>query len=119
MKRDMDLVRKILLTIEESEGPPDKIRINGYDDGTVDRHLDLLQKAGLIEADVLRSGQAPYIMSVRVDGLTWAGHEFLDDARNDTVWAKAKKSAASVGGSVSLQVFRELLRQAMRGELGL
>ena len=51
MRRDMELVRKILLQVEESDDiltPP--IQINGYDDKVVNDHIVLMHEAGLLEA---------------------------------------------------------------------
>lgn len=51
MKRDLDLVRKILLALEEKPGPEavDTLDIEGYDDLTVKYHLLLLAQAKLID----------------------------------------------------------------------
>ena len=49
MKRDMDLIRLILLEIENSE-PYEILRLDlcGYEDSEVNYHLELLIAAGLV-----------------------------------------------------------------------
>jgi DNA-binding transcriptional ArsR family regulator len=58
MKRDMDLIRNLLLEIEESEKPVLYIadlmaaeRLQGIEQSDVDFHLKLLIEAGLIDAN--------------------------------------------------------------------
>ena len=58
MKRDMDLIRKILLRIEES---PDfsfisPFDIEGYETEQISYHIELLDEAGLIKAKEGRGG---------------------------------------------------------------
>lgn len=52
MKRDMDLVRKILLALEAHPEPWDwfELKIDGHSGVEVSYHLKLISQAGLIEA---------------------------------------------------------------------
>ncbi|MBS4045088.1 MAG: DUF2513 domain-containing protein [Alphaproteobacteria bacterium] len=100
MKRDMDLIRHILMCLEESEQSPDswaEIEADGHTRLAISYHIHLLHDAGFIEADDVSSiGQYEW----EAKSLTWAGHEFLDNARNETIWQKAKeKVGTSIGGS--------------------
>ena len=47
------------------------------------------------------------------------GHDFLEHARNDTRWKKAKDKVMRLGGAVTLQVMKIVLEDLMSGELGL
>lgn len=51
--------------------------------------------------------------------LTMKSHDFLDDARDNTIWTKAKNEAATKAASISLTLFQELLKAAMKAHLGL
>ena len=51
--------------------------------------------------------------------LTWHGHEFLDAARDETIWAKATAKAVDVVGGVSVEIMYELLKVQIRQTLGL
>lgn len=123
MKRDMDLARKILFSIEASEVDPRAgidLDISGYDKKAVFYHIMLLNEAGLIEADdfsVLGMGEAGY--EWRANRLTWAGHEFLDAARSDTLWQKAKEKTGKLAGGVTFDILKEVLVQGGREVLGL
>ena len=87
MKRDLDLVRKILLDIEApaaGSGHAGWARASGEGNGSepeaLHYHVQLLHDAGLIVADELVPGQW------WPERITWEGHEFLDLARDDARW---------------------------------
>jgi hypothetical protein len=67
VKRDIDLLRRILLDLESGSSVHDA----GEDPQTLDYHIQLLHDAGLIVADELVPGQW------WPERITWAGHEFL------------------------------------------
>ena len=108
MKRDLDLVRKILFQVEEkgqARGLVD-LEIPGYPPEQIAHHVWLLQDAGLIEAQDLSTSLG---FDYRPKKLTWVGHEFLDAARNDTVWRKTKELVKEKGGSIPFEVLKGLL----------
>lgn len=103
MKRDMDLVRDILLQVDASterldmgallsEGADDE----GDEGQVLAYHLQMLiQQAGLlkgVDAGVL---EGPYWIDLQ---LTWAGHEYLDQVRDPEIWKQAKAGAKKAGG---------------------
>jgi len=120
MKRDMELIRKMLIAIEDNPTgwAPDPFRVEGYSDDVISYHSYLLADAGLARGyDVTsRESCAP---EYRILNLTWAGHEFCQAAREDTRWKKAMGVVAEKGGSVTFEVLKELLVLLMRGAFGL
>jgi DNA-binding transcriptional ArsR family regulator len=99
MRRDMDVVRQLLLHIESDDV------FDGSSTGVVTAaeldlpiqvvtyHMKLLVDAGLVDrADWLASGD-PIIR-----GLTWQGHEFIDAVRDPEIWRKTKASGKEAGG---------------------
>jgi len=50
---------------------------------------------------------------------TWAGHEFLDAARNDTIWHKAGERIKKSGVGVTLSLLKEILSQLLKQSLNL
>jgi hypothetical protein len=44
--------------------------------------------------------------------MTWAGHEFLANARNNTVWKKVTSQITAKVGTVSVEVVKQLLVKA-------
>jgi DNA-binding transcriptional ArsR family regulator len=81
MKRDMDLIRQILLKVEQNNDPNKAVivHIAGRSEGEVSYHILLLSQAGLVKALHIRDGNGDERWSVF--HLTWQGHDFLDTIR--------------------------------------
>ena len=122
MKRDIDLIRKILLYLEEK---PDGKRINnleleGFSIDEVQYHLILMDEAGLISCErSMSSTTADRVIKVFPFNLTWQGHEFLEASRNDTFWNKAKAVAKAKSGALSIDVIKALLIAMAKDAVGL
>ena len=98
MKRDMDLVRDILLYTEKVCGGGeiktlDYSRFEEFNKMTVYEHERLLREEGL-----LRDGRQRIGSTVTLYGLTWKGHDFIDSVRDPEIWAQTKDAANAVGG---------------------
>jgi predicted MarR family transcription regulator len=119
VKRDMDLVREILLAIESDRRLDGtqflRFALPDQDTHEVGYTVDRLIHAGLVEGsrDRRAHGQAPM-----VSALTWEGHEFLDNIRDPGVWAETKEKAKPLL-SVSLAVLAEIAKAEIRKRLGL
>lgn len=111
MKRDLDLVRRILLHLEGGEANPTSFTDGGFEPAVIHDHVRLMHDAGLIEADEIVPGQW------WPERMTWAGHEFLDAARNEELWRETKKRVVK-GGGAPFSVFHELLLSGLRARLG-
>ena len=107
MKRDMDLVRKLLITSEQ-EGDTEEL-YNEYGNEQVAGHIAILIDAGLVKGAVAGDSRGKPIAG-QILRLTWAGHEFLDNARNDTVWNKVKEMIKEKSMSVSFDIIASLLK---------
>ncbi|NLF00833.1 MAG: DUF2513 domain-containing protein [Anaerolineales bacterium] len=108
MKRDMDLVRRILLAVEESQDPTvSYLELDGWSRAEIGYHMELLVEAGYLLGTVTHSKNGP--AHYYVQRLTWDGHEFLDLARNQTVWKEAKTSFMEKGAGLSLDVLKAVL----------
>ena len=119
MKRDMDLVRKIVFALEaHPHGHAPAIKIEGYSKEQIGYHMYLMLQANLIEGlDVSGGGcESP---QVEATNLTWQGHEFADDARSDTVWEKSKAVVKDKVGTVGIGLLVEVLKQQAKQLLGL
>jgi len=93
MKRDMDLIRKILFEIEDKYISTALINlsIDGFDMQTVAYHCKILYDGGLVS---FYKGEyaSDELYIFQVGNLTWEGHEFLDTVREDSVWNKTIKT---------------------------
>lgn len=118
MKRDMDLIRKLLLTVEGQEhGFASDIEIEGYTQEEIGYHAFLLDEAGLVVATKLTSHGSPSPCA-RIHRLTWQGHEFIDAARDNRIWSQAKDAIGKIGGA-SLPVWTALLTEYIKKNLGI
>ena len=113
MKRDMDLVRKLLTFFEQKpdlehvEVPP----IEGYDDFTIKYHLVLLHDAGLLRCEPIRSSTSDRVIYVIPFDLTWQGHEFIGKVKDERVWEQVKSIVASKGGALTFDVVSEIAKR--------
>ncbi len=87
MKRDMELIRAILLEVEKQDPASNlpAIEIEGYDNKTVFEHAKLMEEGGLINGCCFDLSCNVFIQS-----LTWSGYDYLDKIRDTTVWEKTK-----------------------------
>jgi hypothetical protein len=117
MQRNMDLVRMILMRLETSPSGwgPNDLGIKSFPPEQVGYHAHIMMQEGLIEgSDVTHSGSAGPEAIPR--SLTWKGHEFLDLARDQERWNRAKAIVAKIGGapiSVWMKVLTDLMLQGV------
>lgn len=110
MKRDMNLIKYLLMQIEESEAGhgyrplaesmPEDIRPTQWE---LLLHCRLIAERGLA---VGTETETRWIFT----RLTWDGHDFLDNARNDSVW----RAAMDAAGHFSFGVFTATLAEAAK-----
>ena len=117
MKRDMDFIRELLITVEAKPDNSEYRLVPGKASDQEIYHVELMVEAGLIKAN-------PYLFDDGhkewgVERLTWKGHEFLDAARDQSRWNQAKNIAGEKAGSVTFDVLTSLLTQLMRQAVGL
>jgi hypothetical protein len=116
MKRDWDVIREILLHLEdETHGrvSQKKMKLSGRTQETVDFHVDLMKEAGWLDELIIRpemsSGGHFHLhlnMGIRP---TMAGYDVLDNIRDADVWKQTKAGAKTIG-SFSLDVLKELAK---------
>jgi hypothetical protein len=115
MKRDMELIRLSLLEVEGEEPRPN---LSAYTEEQKVYHMALCIEAGLVDGEVVKDGSGFPVGTVAIR-LTWKGHEFVDAARNDTIWKKTLGHVKKAGVSVTLPVLEDLLKKGVKELLGL
>jgi hypothetical protein len=113
MKRDMDLIRLLLLQQESGESPPE---LEEYPTDLVVYNLALMVDAGFVEGTIYpdHNGSPAVASIIR---LTWAGHDFLDSTRDSNVWTKAKERILKPGISWSFSILVEFLKAEAQRQL--
>jgi hypothetical protein len=121
MKRNMDLIRSIMLHLEtypDADLGLTEVQVDGFSEDMVLGHLVLLGEAGFIDLNVehFLGGEPPHYIVHRI---TWAGHEFLEAVRSQTIWAKSTKMIASAGVGMAWPLLQAVLRAKAAEHLGI
>lgn len=88
MVNDMDLRRKLLFEIAKrpKEAPATKVRLEGYDQKTIDDQLIQLRNDGYIVATAVKAQQGePNVVTVRVRNLTENGASYVKQLKDDAI----------------------------------
>jgi hypothetical protein len=110
MKRDMEIIRSILLNVESDKYRyGQRVRLDGVPDDVCGNHVALLFDAGLADGQLLRT-PARGIVGATIERLTSAGHDFCDGIRQETIWNKAKKHILKPGASYGLSILVEYVK---------
>lgn len=114
MQLNLDCIRGVLLAVEKLQiiesnytggFSTRKVSSKALFDELADAFLQedivytvrLLEDGGYIKADIHQSGHT--IPSFYIESMTYKGHEYLEQIKNDTVWSKTKRISSSVGCS--------------------
>lgn len=123
MKLNHECVRDLLLTIESLEygesltlhNYAQKPLLSKYEDVDIVYTAERLLEAGFINGIVRRLTGNNVIL--KINGLTWDGHQFLDNIRDVEVWEKTKKAASKVA-STSLTILADIAASVLKKTLG-
>lgn len=107
MKRNWDVIRKILLKVESLPDEYSVILASDFeiDQETVAYHMRILIQAGLIEGEC-NAAFSP--AQCHITGLTWDGHEFLDRIKRENVWNKVKETARAKSIDLSFDIIKTI-----------
>lgn len=137
MKRDWDLIRKILTVIEEDRDvfadlPAEpkwadhsseeyELQLSEYtaSERRIAGHLEMLIDNGYLNGlKVIRTGSGRFGYSVSDPRLTMAGHDLLDTMRSPTVWEAIKSTAKKKGIELTLDAIKALGGVVLKQLLG-
>jgi len=126
MKRDMDIIRLLLLQLESGERPKE---LKKYSLEQINYNSLLMIEAKLAEGGAFNR-KSLRELGVKIGGnlaedrvvvlfrLTWAGHDFLDASRDETLWKKAKATVMKPAASFTFDFLKEWLRNEIRARFG-
>ena len=123
MKRDLDLIRDMMLRIEACHPKDGKITSETFkdlcdDEEKVAFHLFLLYDVGFIVAEPVSHSKmrcSDYI----VEYLTFIGCDYLDSIRDQSVWNSIKEKLRRIGGNATLDILTDLASSLLREQLGM
>jgi len=124
MKLDRDCVRDFLLYVESlgheqvvtSDDLENISALSKYDVETITYTVEKLDEAGYLNVKFMRvlGGGSPFF----VNSITWDGHHFLDNVRDDGIWKETKKITSKVA-SVSVGILSDVAASVLKKTLGL
>ena len=112
MKRDMNLIRTLLLVAEARPISTSflPVELSDYTRDEIRYHAKLLGEAGLV---LQASGELGTVMG----NLTWQGHEFLELVRNDEVWHQACHLLGDEVGVMPFRLLEDVVCALMRSRV--
>jgi hypothetical protein len=120
MKRDMNLIRSILLECEESPEAivSEEIRKKAQNDGVYGYHCYLIVASGLADGTQIKTRLGGGTFSL-ITKLTPAGHDFLDATRDQGVWEKVQEKLASTVKTATIDIIVDLAKAFARQQFGM
>jgi hypothetical protein len=119
MKRDLDLVRQLMLQIEAlPAAPPVQYRMSEIEDPVLLAHLEMLIEAALVNGRISRSQGARGDV-ISVSGLTWQGHEWVEMVRSQSLWNEVKSAVLDGGGVLTFELTKAVAAKIFRARLAL
>lgn len=123
MRRDLNLVRDILIRVGDADGPLEAGELGGdrpY--GLVAYHCMLLAQHGLVDLGAVERDMGGDYVLLTANGLTWDGEDYLTAISDPAVWRKTRAEIAKVSKSVTFEVVKStailLTQQAIKANLG-
>ena len=123
MKRDLDLIRKILLVTEAAK-PEQRVSLKDFEDSHADKleevseHVQLLDRAGFLDATISNALSPKGPRAFFINRIEWAGYDYLDAVRDPGIWSNTQQQLKKVGGSATLEVVKAVAVKIMSQALG-
>ncbi len=126
MKLDADCVRDVLLVAETCPFNSSlyfrdlKTALPNYADDDIAYTCLKLKEAGLLSVVTKTTGSQTTV--IKINDISFAGHEFLNNVREPSVWDKVKSVSKNVGtNSVSalMQIASSVVTTLIQSHLGL
>lgn len=126
MKLNPDCMRDILLVMEDAgyleELSPSTVyeALPDYAEDEINYSIIKLKEAGFIDAIIREYNNGLAIL--RLDDITYTGHQFLADIRSDNVWNDIKEVSKKVGSnsiSAISQIATGVISAIIKNQLGL
>ena len=118
MKRDMELIRTVMLAAEKSKDPYELVdpKLEGHSETEVSYHIALLDDAGLLHG---QDRSAIGVFRWSAGALTWSGHEFVEAVRDESVWKEALAISGMSDNGTVFGILQKALMQVLEKRAGL
>lgn len=118
MKRDMELIRRVMLAAEKNKDPYEVVdpKFEGHNETEISYQIALLDDAGLLHG---QDRSAIGVFRWSAGALTWRGHEFVEAIRDEAVWKEALAIAGMTDDGVVFEILQKALMQVLEKRAGL
>lgn len=125
MELNQDCVRSILLELEEKLTLNDHVYLNDlkqlttfreYEEDTCIYAILKLIEAGYLNGKPVRGDGR--IIDLGISSMTWEGHLFLDNIRDNKIWSKTKESVKGLS-SISISLLSSVAGDILKKQIGL
>lgn len=115
MKRDMAIIREILLLCEQAHSGFDLSSVCTSQDerDLYAYHVQLLDDGEYIIANVKRTAGG-HAITVYIERMTWAGTELLESLRNENVFKETMCRLAKTAGAFSISLVQSIAAEELR-----
>ncbi|MBL3528810.1 MAG: DUF2513 domain-containing protein [gamma proteobacterium endosymbiont of Lamellibrachia anaximandri] len=108
MTRDWEIIRAILIRLEESNTPNTVVNMKDFDgikEQNVAYNMRFLHDADCIKANIIETSTGDNLIGAAIARrLTPKGHDLLDTIRNESVWGKIKDKFQSKGLDMTIDM---------------
>jgi len=121
MRFDPEMMRDILQFVENIPAGDvlnGSLSFEGRVQAETNEHIQILLEDAYLKG-ISQKDEKGFPARFLIRGLTMKGHQFLANARNDTIWKKVVSQAKEKGQSVGITVLNGLLEQAAKKYAGL
>ncbi len=117
MELKKDCIREVLLYIEKNGKPNEyisnvEIKINSFSSDDITYTIEKLA-----EGNIINIVSKTFDGEILVKDITFVGHQFLENIRDDEVWKEAKTRISKIAG-VSLSIIEQVTAQIIASKLG-
>lgn len=122
LKRDLNLIRNMLLRIEKLNSTKQKITIESFLDLCADPALISLHIELLIDSNYIETSEPIYcgvIKDFLIYRITSDGYDYLDSIRENSIWERTENMLFKVGGSAALDVVKSVAVSIIKTRLGI
>lgn len=109
MKRDMELIREILIEFEKIDETAKfsyEIQIENYTRKEIIGHVFMLYDGGFIDIVNASTQDGKDFLA---KGLKWEGHNFLEVSRNENIWKRVTGKLYKEGMKVGSTILYDIL----------
>jgi hypothetical protein len=121
MTRDWEVIRAILIRLEEANTPNAVVNMKDFDgieEQRIAYNIRLLRDADCIEANIHESSTGDNLISVAIARrLTPKGHDLLDSIRNESLWGQIKERFQSKGLDMTVDLVISVGKRIMESML--